>query len=89
MASKGLLKQNMITDLQNDAHEFASFFADAMKDCLTEISSQIDAHIKSMMINIITAAPGPSGTVLACAVGPVSGTIAANNLSPAGGITIS
>lgn len=89
MASKSLLKQNMITDLQNDAHEFASFFTDAMKDCLTEISSQIDAHIKSMMINIITATPGPSGTVLACAAGPVSGTIAANNLSTVGGITIS
>ena len=89
MASKGRLKQNIQLELQNDAHKFASFFADAMKDCLTEISTQIDTHIKSMMINITTAAPGPSGTVLACAVGPVTGTIAANNLSPAGGITIS
>lgn len=89
LTSKQLLKINNIQKLQNEAHDFASFFADAMKECLDEVSTQIDAHIKSMMINIITATPGPSGTVLACAVGPVTGTIAMNNLSPTGGITIS
>ena len=89
LAKKQLLKQNLISDLQKDAHEFASFFADAMKECLTEVSSQIDAHIKAMMINIITVTPGTTPTVLACAAGPVTGTISVNNLSPAGGITIS
>lgn len=89
LTTKGLLKQNLIQELQKDAHNFASFFADAMKECLSEVSTQIDNHIKSMMINIIAPAPGPSGTVLACAVGPVTGSIAANNLSPVGGITIS
>jgi hypothetical protein len=89
LTSKGLLKANIISDLQNDAHNFASFFADAMKECLDEISNQIDTHIKSMMINIVTATPGPTPTVLACAAGPVTGTISVNNLSPVGGITIS
>ena len=89
MASKGLLKQDTLRSLQNDAHDFASFFTDAMKECLTEVSNQIDAHIKAMMITIIAQAPGPGGTVLACASGPVTGTIGANNLSPTGGITIS
>jgi hypothetical protein len=89
LATKGMLKMDNIKNLQNESHEFASFFADAMKECLDEIANQIDSHIKSMMINIITTAPGPSGTVLACGVGPVSGTIAMNNMSPTGGITIS
>jgi hypothetical protein len=89
LASQGLLKQNFISELQNDAHKFASFFADAMKECLDEVSTQIDTHIKSMMINITTATPGPTPTVLACATGPVTGTISVNNLSPVGGITIS
>ena len=89
LAEKQMLKVNNIQKLQNEAHDFASFFADAMGECLNEISTQIDAHIKSMMINIITAAPGPSGTVLACGVGPVTGTISMNNLSPTGGITVS
>ena len=44
MASKGKLKQNIKLELQNDAHKFASFFADAMKDCLNEISNQIDGE---------------------------------------------
>lgn len=82
-------KKEAEIQLQNEAHDFAKLFNDAMKECLQEISDQIDAHIKSMMINIITAAPGPSGTVLASAVGPVSGTISVNNLTPTGGITIS
>lgn len=89
LAKKGLLKVNIDQQLKEDAHDFASLFADAMKEILDEVSTQVDAHIKSMMINIITAAPGPSGTVLACGVGPVTGTVAMNNLSPAGGITIS
>lgn len=89
LASKQLLKANNIQKLQNEAHDFASLFADAMKECLEEVSNQIDAHIKSMMINIMTATPGPSGTVLACGVGPVTGTVVMNNLSPTGGITIS
>jgi hypothetical protein len=89
LAEKQMLKVNNIQKLQGEAHDFASLFADAMKECLDEISTQIDAHIKSMMINVVTAAPGPAGTVLACGVGPVSGTIAMNNLSAAGGITVS
>lgn len=89
LAEKQMLKANNIQKLQSEAHDFASFFADAMKECLDEISTQIDAHIKSMMINIITATPGPSGTTLVSPVGPVTGTVAMNNLSPTGGITIS
>jgi hypothetical protein len=89
LTQKQLLKVNNIQKLQGEAHDFASFFADAMKEILDEVSSQIDAHIKAMMINVITATPGPSGTVLACGVGPVTGTVAMNNLTPAGGITIS
>ena len=88
LTEQQMLKVNNIQKLQNEAHDFASFFADGMKECLDEISAQIDAHIKSMMINIVTAAPGPSGTVLACGVGPVTGTVAMNNLSPTGGITV-
>lgn len=89
VASSGMLKANIVAGLQKDAHNFASLFADAMKECLDEVSTQIDAHIKSMMINIVTPAPNPSnGTVLACSVGPVTGSIAANNISSSGGITI-
>lgn len=75
--------------LREDSHAFAKLFNDAMKECLSEISNQIDAHIKSMMITVAAPAPGPGGTALVCATGPVTGTIGANNLSPAGGITIS
>lgn len=82
-------KAEMEMQLKSDANSFATDLCDGISKMLEEISNQIDAHIKSMMINVITAAPGPSGTVLACGVGPVSGTIAMNNLSPAGGITVS
>lgn len=74
--------------LREDANKFATDFCNGISTMLDEIAKQIDAHCKSMIINVMTAAPGPSGTVLACGVGPVTGTIAANNLSPTGGITV-
>lgn len=82
-------KIKMEQKLKTDADKFATDLCSGLSKCLEEVSKQIDAHIKSMMINIIAPTPGPSGTVLACGVGPVTGTIGANNLTPAGGITIS
>ena len=82
-------KQEMETQLKADANQFAKDLCSGISEVLNEISMQIDAHCKSMIINIITTTPGASGSVLASPVGPVTGTIAANNLSPAGGITIS
>ena len=81
-------KQATEIQLKADANKFAMDFCEGMKEMLDEISKQIDAHCKSMIINIMAPTPGPSGTVLACGVGPVTGTIGANNLSPAGGITV-
>lgn len=81
-------KQATELQLKADANKFAMDFCEGMKEMLDEISKQIDAHCKSMIINIMAPTPGPCGTVLACGVGPVTGTIGANNLSPAGGITV-
>lgn len=89
MASEGRLKNDNINKLRKESHEFAEAVSNMMKECLDEISKQIDAHIKSMMINIMAPTPGPCGTVLAGATGPVTGTIGANNLTPVGGINIS
>lgn len=89
MAAEKKLKQDNIDKLRKESHEFASAISDMMKECLDEISNQIDAHIKSMIINIMATTPGPSGTVLTGATGPVTGTIGANNLTPTGGISIS
>jgi hypothetical protein len=75
--------------IEQDSKKFAEDICKGMDKVLEEISTQIDAHIKAMMITIMAPTPGPSGTVLACGVGPVSGTIGANNLTPTGGITIS
>lgn len=82
-------KSEMEAKLKQDATNFATELCGGIEKCLEEISNQIDAHIKSMMITIVAPTPGPCGTVLACGVGPVTGTIGANNLSPTGGITIS
>lgn len=82
-------KQATELQLKADANKFAIDLCDGISKMLEEVSKQIDAHCKSMIINILTPAPGPGGTVLACAVGPVTGTVGANNLSPAGGITVS
>lgn len=74
--------------IEIDANKFAKDLCDGISTMLNEIATQIDAHCKSMVINIITTTPGPSGTVLTGATGPVTGTIAANNLTPTGGITV-
>lgn len=86
LASK---KAEMEAKLKKDATDFATELCGGIEKCLEEIATQIDAHIKSMQITVLAPTPGPSGTVLACGVGPVTGTIGANNLSPTGGITIS
>ena len=83
------LQKQIEVQIKKDSDKFATDLCDGISKMLDEIAKQIDAHCKAMIINIIAPAPGPSGTVLACAVGPVSGTVAANNLSPAGGITVS
>lgn len=81
-------KTKLESKLKQDADSFATDFCEGISKMLEEIATQIDAHIKSMMITVLAPTPGPSGTVLACGVGPVTGTIGANNLSPTGGITI-
>lgn len=86
--AKKLQKQVEI-QIKNDSNKFATDLCDGISKMLDEVAKQIDAHCKAMIINIMTTAPGASGTVLACGVGPVTGTVAANNLSPAGGITVS
>lgn len=82
-------KQTLNNKIEQDSKDFANDFCEGFSEMLKEISTQIDAHIKSMIINVLAVTPGPSGTVLASPVGPVTGTVSANNLSPTGGITIS
>ena len=77
--------KNAIADTSK---KFAEDFCEGMKECLDVIADQIDAHIRSMQINIMTMTPGSTATVLTTAVGPVTGTIEMNNISPTGGITI-
>jgi hypothetical protein len=77
--------------VKEKAKEFANMFCKNLKDggFMDKIADEIDKHVKSLDISITTAVPGPSGSVLACGVGPVSGSIILNTLSPTGGITIS
>lgn len=82
-------KQALNNKIEQDSKDFASDFCEGFSEMLKEISTQIDAHIKSMIINVLAVTPGPSGTALACGVGPVTGTISANNLTPTGGLTVS
>ena len=90
LSQQGKLKVNNIKNLQNDAHEFASLFADAMKECLDEVSNQIDSHIKSMIINITTPVPNPTtGTTLIAGSIPVTGSVVMTNTLSTGGITVS
>ena len=65
-------KQEALMDLKNDSHMFATAFNDAMKECLKEISNQIDDHIKSMMLTINIPAVLPT---LVSPVGPVTGAL--------------
>lgn len=74
--------------ISESSKKFAEDFCEGMKTCLEVIAEQIDEHIRSMQINVMTATPGPTGTVLATAAGPVTGTIELNNISPTGGISI-
>jgi hypothetical protein len=72
LASKGLLTENIKLQLQSDAHDFASLFADAMSDILKEVSTQIDSHIKSAQINIVVPALQPT---IVSPVGPCTGSL--------------
>lgn len=72
LASKGMLKADNIKNLQKEAHDFASYFADAMKDILDEISTQVDNHIKQAMITINVPVLPPT---LVTAMGPVTGSL--------------
>jgi hypothetical protein len=72
LASRGMLKQNNIEKLKNEAHEFASLFADAMKECLDEISTQVDQHIKAAQINIVIPALTPT---IVSPTGPCTGSL--------------
>ena len=73
LASKKILKTDVEESLRKDAHEFASYFADAMDECLSEISNQIDQHIKSMCLNIIMQPQGIATIV--SPTGPCSGSM--------------
>lgn len=78
--------------VKEKAKEFANAFCKNLKDggFMDKIADEIDKHVKSLDISIVAPIPNPtSGSVLACGVGPVTGSIAMNTLSPTGGITIS
>jgi hypothetical protein len=69
--------------LQNDAHEFASLFADSMNDILKEVSNQIDAHVQAIADGIIiTMLPQGIATIVS-PVGPCSGSMVIQNNSTA------
>jgi hypothetical protein len=72
LASKGLLVSDVKRELENDAHEFASLFTDAMDEILKEISKQIDAHVKAASINIVVPALMPT---IVSPMGPCSGSL--------------
>ena len=80
LASKGLLKKDNIEKLQKEAHEFASYFADAMKECLDEISTQVDQHIKSAQINITIPALTPT---IISPTGPCTGSLIISEMTGA------
>lgn len=73
LKAKGMLVDDIKKQLEADAHDFASLFTDAMKECLNEISTQIDAHVKSASINITVPALLPT---IISPMGPCSGSLA-------------
>jgi hypothetical protein len=85
-----------ITQIQNDmkkvAETFAKNFVKNLDPDFTNILvDTIDSHIKNAIVQLSLVIP--LNGALACGVGPVTGSIAASNLTPAGtptgGITIS
>lgn len=72
LKTNNMLKDDNIKKLKEEAHDFASFFADAMDEILKEISSQVDSHIKSASINISVPALLPT---IISPMGPCSGSL--------------
>lgn len=72
LRSEKMLKNDNIDKLREEAHDFASFFADAMDEILKEVSTQVDAHIKAASININVPALLPT---IISPMGPCSGSL--------------
>lgn len=79
LIEKSATTNHIDKQLKDDSHEFASLFADAMDEILIEVSTQIDAHIKSIDFTLVEPVPNiTSGTALVTAAGPATGSISIN-----------
>jgi hypothetical protein len=79
LRSKKMLKSDNIDKLRDDAHDFASLFADAMDEILKEVSSQVDAHVKALANGMtITMLPQGIATVVS-PMGPCTGSMVIKN----------
>lgn len=85
LKNQGLTIEDVKKKLENDSHDFASLFTDAMSECLKEISNQIDAHIKSAQIDIMVPALLPT---IISPMGPCTGSLSISKATGAQ-ITIS
>lgn len=79
LKSDGLSVDDIKKKLEKEAHDFASLFADAMKECLSEVSNQIDAHVKAVANGLtITMMPQGLATVVS-PMGPCTGSMVIKN----------
>ena len=83
LSEEGLTVSNIELQLKNDAHDFASLFADSMNEILKEVSTQIDNHVKAVADGLlITMLPQGISTIVS-PVGPCTGSMIIQNNSTA------
>lgn len=79
----GITPDRIRESLVEDAHQFAECFTDAMSECLKEISTQIDNHVKAVADGLlITMLPQGIGTIVS-PTGPCTGSMIIQNKSTA------
>lgn len=66
--------------IKEDSKKFASDFCEGISEMLTEISNQIDAHVKAVADGLmITMLPQGISTVVSPGVGPCTGSMIIQN----------